>query len=294
MIKQLIKDKNELLEKLMSIGSNNNENVLEENPERDREKNNEDLKKENEILQKRVIQLNEYTTDLNNQINKLNIKYQEQKNEINNLKDVSYSLINKQKNELIKKDYMDKISPDTHFIISEKKYNKLKWYLLSNFNPENQNNQKKIINYDNFSWVTGLQITPNMLDKFKKFINYNEYEDDDNKKNDLYSYTQKLYDKLEEKEEEISKKDLIIRKLNKELQNKTANIKDMNFLNNLNKSNSNQNVRLNIINTNSCKEFEKDIHKFNLLNKLNDNNNNVDDDKINRSENDSVEDDKFD
>ena len=95
---QLVTDKTELLNKKMSI---------------------ED-KKENEFLQKKVIDLNEYINDLNNQINKLNVKYQEKQKEIKNLKEASYSLINKQKDELIKKDKIENISPETHYIICQK------------------------------------------------------------------------------------------------------------------------------------------------------------------------------
>ena len=148
-----------------------------------------------------------------------------------------------------------------------KKYNKLTWYLLSNFNPENTNIQN-LNNYGNYTWVTGLQLPPNLLNKYH---NYNKLEDDENKINDLYSYIQKLQDKLEEKEDEIGKKDFINRKLSKELQNRTAKIKENNFLNNLNKSNSNQNIMINKKNANSCfDELKKNADKYNLLDKLND------------------------
>ena len=234
---------------------------MNEQKEEEEEKiGNNDIKKENEILQKRVTQLSEYTTDLNNQINKLNIKNEEQKkeineknNEINNLKEVSYSLINKQKSDLEKK---ENISPSTHFIITKKTYNKLIWYLVSNINPEDQNFKNKY-NYENFSWVSGNIITPNLLNKFNKF--------EEDEKNDF----------LVEKEEEINKKDAINNKLNRQLLNKTSgNHKEDNFLMylNLNKSNSNKNIS-NIKNNanSSLGDPGKNVEKYkNLLDKLND------------------------
>ena len=226
-------------------------------------------KKENETLQKRVIQLNELIQDLNKQINSLNIKYQEQKKENKNLKEVSQALIEKQKNELLLKDKKEQISPETHYIITKKSYNKLVWYLVSTINPDNKN-EIQVNDYDNYKWVTELVIPQSLLKRFNKF------EDKDTKIDDLNIYIQKMQSKLE-------KKDYANKKLNIQLQNKTANIEQEPFLLNkvlnndqknhkMNKSNSNQNF-INIKNNaNSDVIFlGQDVEKYkNLLEQLND------------------------
>ena len=276
---QLIIDKTELVQKMMeinnkNIGENININTNKEIEEINPQINN-DMKKENEMLQNKIDQLNEINIDLNNQLNSLNIKYQAQKKdikqkdlEINDLKEVSYSLINKQKNELEKKDKNNKnnnISPETHFILSQKKYNDLIWYLVSNMNP----NEKKIPNnYDYFTWVNGDVITERMFSKFNKFE-----DEDEIKINDLYSYIKKLQDKLEQKEEEINKKDYINKRLNSRLENRTENMKiGSGILSNLNKSNSNHNKGNLINNINSANEdYVGKVKKYqNLIDKLND------------------------
>lgn len=260
---------------------NNNEDNIEDNKiigdDDDNNKSTyEQAKKENETLQKRVIQLNDLIQDMNNQINSLNIKYQEQKRENKNLKEVSQALIEKQKNVQEQKDKIEHISPETHYIITKKSYNKLAWYLVSTINPENKNDIQ-INDYDNYKWVTDLIIPQSLLNR------YNKFEDDDTKINDLYTYIQKMQSKLEQKEEEISKKDYVNKKLNNQLQNKTANIKQEPFLlnkvfnneqNNLkmNKSNSNQNFTNNRNNANSdVISPGQDVEKYkNLLEQLND------------------------
>jgi len=204
---QLITDKTELLNKMMSI---------------------ED-KKENEFLQKKVIDLNEYINDLNNQINKLNIKYQEKQKEIKNLKEASYSLINKQKDELIKKDKIENISPETHYIICQKKYHKLKWYLMTNINP-NEQKYKYIDNYEDFMWVNGASISQSLLNKFIKL------DDDEIEINDLHSYNKALGSKINENYIINDNNKLKLNSI-KKLKNKP---KEENFLINLNKDNSNK------------------------------------------------------
>ena len=249
--------------------------IIDDNDDANNRNDYEQAKKENDTLQKRVIQLNELIQDLNNQINSLNIKYQEQKKENKNLKEVSQALIEKQKNVLEQKDKIDHITPETHYIITKKSYNKLVWYLVSTVNPDNKNDIQ-INDYDNYKWVTELVIPQSILNRFNKF------EDNDTKINDLNAYIQKMQNKLEQKEEEISKKDYANKKLNSQLQNKTANIKQKPFLLNkefneqnshrMNKSNSNQ-IFTNIKNNanSDVNSLGQDVEKYkNLLEQLND------------------------
>jgi len=111
---------------------------------------------------------------------------------------------------------------------------------------------------------------------------FNKFEDDDTKINDLYTYIQKMQSQLEQKEEEISKKDYVNKKLNNQLQNKTANIKQEPFLLNkvfneqnshrMNKSNSNQ-LFPNIKNNANSDVISpgQDVEKYkNLLEQIND------------------------
>ena len=243
--------------------------------------NNEmnDLKKENEVLQKRVIQLNNLIEELNTQINELNMKYSSIKKENSNLKGASQAILEKQKREIELKDKIEKISPETHYIITKKTYNNLTWYLISIINP-NDKNQTKNSGYENYKWITELNMPKSQLNK------YNKFEDDETKINDLYSYIKKMQNKLEEKEEQINKKNYENQKLNIQLQNKSSNIKvgklflskvlsaDKNNPNNINlnnnKSNSNQNTLKNSANS-YFGQNKDDMEKYkNLLDKLND------------------------
>ena len=269
---------NDLMEQIKNYQNNGHiedNKIIDDNDDANNRNDYEQAKKENDTLQKRVIQLNELIQDLNNQINSLNIKYQEQKKENKNLKEASQALIEKQKNELEQKNKIENISPETHYIITKKSYNKLVWYLVSTINPDNKNDIQ-INDYDNYKWVTKLVIPQSQLNKFNKF------EDDNTKINDLYTYIQKMQSQLEQKEEEISKKDYVYKKLNSQLQNKTANIKQEPFLLNkvfneqnshrMNKSNSNQNFTNIKNNANSdVISLGLDMEKYkNLLEQLND------------------------
>jgi chromosome segregation ATPase len=269
---------NDLMEQIKNYQNNghvDNNKIIDDVGDANNRSDYEQAKKENDTLQKRVIQLNELIQDLNNQINSLNIKYQEQKKENKNLKEVSQALIEKQKNVLEQKDKIDHITPETHYIITKKSYNKLVWYLVSTVNPDNKNDIQ-INDYDNYKWVTELVIPQSILNRFNKF------EDNDTKINDLNAYIQKMQNKLEQKEEEISKKDYANKKLNSQLQNKTANIKQKPFLLNkefneqnshrMNKSNSNQ-IFTNIKNNANSDAISlgQDVEKYkNLLEQLND------------------------
>ena len=257
---------NEKESNMVNKESNNDNKIIDEN----------EIKKENEVLQQRVIQLNNLIEELNTQSNELNVKYANIKKENANLKEASKALLEKQKNEMEQKDKLEKISPETHYIITKKTYNKLIWYLISIINP-NDKSQNKNIQYENFRWVTEKSIPKNQLNKFNKF------EDDETKIDDLYSYIKKMQNKLEEKEEEINKKNYENQKLNNKLQNKSSNIKvgklfltkmlnndKSNNINNANKSNSNQNTLKN--NANSYYGGNQgDMEKYkNLLDQLND------------------------
>ena len=276
----------------LSKNNKTNNNEINENTEDTKIKNNtkdnnkiyinsnngDDFdKKENEKLQQKIITLNEYIQDLNNQLNSLNIKYKEQKVENNNLKEVSQALLEKQKFDLEQKDKKEHISPETHFIITKKTYKKLIWYLISTINPKSKN-ENDINDYNNYKWVSELVIPKNQLNK------YNKLEEEEIKINDLYSYINKLKSELNEKNNIINGKESKNKKINIELQNKTAgtNIKGGTFfLNkvlsgekniNISKSNSNHNYS-NKYNTNSCLGGEPmgDVEKYkNLLDKLND------------------------
>ena len=245
----MIKNKNQEIKKDYENKNNDNTIKLKNNTKKIKNDDNfnnnihsneeyDNIKKENEILKKKIDQLNDCTNDLNNQIKEKNI-------EINNLKEASYSLINKQKNEFERRDKNknNKITPETYCIISQKKYNDLTWYLISNIFPNEKIVPKK---YDNFRWVTGESIDPNI---FKQFYN------DEVKLNDIYSYIRKLQDKLDQKEEE-NKKNYKLKNNSESIKNETSSYFDIS----LNKSNSYKNINKNKINSyidKNNEEFEK-------------------------------------
>ena len=297
--KQLANEKIELMQKMMTVEDNYNISKKEindikilntelieklkkckttESKEENKINDNNDineLKKENDVLQKRVIQLNNLIEELNSQINELNIKYSNIKKENINLKEASQAILEKQKKEMEQKDLLEKISPETHYIITKKTYNNLIWYLISIINP-NDKTMIKNAGYENYKWVNELSIPKSQINK------YNKFEDDETKINDLYTYIRKMQNKLEQKEEEINKKNYENQKLNDKLQNKSSNIQvgklfltkvlnnDKSNNNNNNKSNSNQNTLKN--NANSYLGGNNgDLEKYkNLLDKLND------------------------
>ena len=91
------------------------------------------------------------------------------------------------------KEKIENISPDTHYIITKKTYNKLIWYLISIINP-NDKNAVKNSGYENYKWVTELSIPKSQLNK------YNKFEDDEAKINVLNTYIQSMHEKLEKKD----------------------------------------------------------------------------------------------
>ena len=235
------------------------------------------IKKENDILQNRVIQLNTLIEELNTQSNQLNMKYSNLKKENKNLKDVSQALIEKQKKEIEEKDKLDKISPNTHYIITKKTYNNLIWYLVSIIDPNDKSLLKKS-GYESYKWVSELSIPKSQL------IKYNKFEDDETKINELYSYIQK-FDKFGKKEEEKYKNNININlenpnhKLSEKFQNKSSNIKIGNIFlskllnNNNDKSNLNNNINSNhnTLKNNANSYMNNQIGDIkNLLDELND------------------------
>ena len=235
------------------------------------------IKKENDILQNRVIQLNTLIEELNTQSNQLNMKYSNLKKENKNLKDVSQALIEKQKKEIEEKDKLDKISPNTHYIITKKTYNNLIWYLVSIIDPNDKSLLKKS-GYESYKWVSELSIPKSQL------IKYNKFEDDETKINELHSYIQK-FDKFWKKEEEKYKNNININlenpnhKLSEKFQNKSSNIKIGNIFlskllnNNNDKSNLNNNINSNhnTLKNNANSYMNNQIGDIkNLLDELND------------------------
>ena len=235
------------------------------------------IKKENDILQNRVIQLNTLIEELNTQSNQLNMKYSNLKKENKNLKDVSQALIEKQKKEIEEKDKLDKISPNTHYIITKKTYNNLIWYLVSIIDPNDKSLLKKS-GYESYKWVSELSIPKSQL------IKYNKFEDDESKINELHSYIQK-FDKFGKKEEEKYKNNININlenpnhKLSEKFQNKSSNIKIGNIFlskllnNNNDKSNLNNNINSNhnTLKNNANSYMNNQIGDIkNLLDELND------------------------
>ena len=235
------------------------------------------IKKENDILQNRVIQLNTLIEELNTQSNQLNMKYSNLKKENKNLKDVSQALIEKQKKEIEEKDKLDKISPNTHYIITKKTYNNLIWYLVSIIDPNDKSLLKKS-GYESYKWVSELSIPKSQL------IKYNKFEDDETKINELHSYIQK-FDKYGKKEEEKYKNNININlenpnhKLSEKFQNKSSNIKIGNIFlskllnNNNDKSNLNNNINYNhnTLKNNANSYMNNQIGDIkNLLDELND------------------------
>ena len=244
--------------KTKSENENNINNNIDSNNNDNRDIN--EIKKENKVFQEKIIKLNECIGDLNNQLNTLNIKYKEQKKENNDLKEVSKALLDKQKNDLLEKDKNEHISPETHYIITKKVYNKLIWYLISTVNPYSKD-ENEINNYKNYKWVTELIIPKAQLNKY-----YNL----ENGVNQIDNF--------------ISNRDYGNKKTNRQSQNNTANtniiggtlflnkILNNDKSNNINKSNSNHNYT-NKFNANSSlgREPTGDLGKYkNLLDKLND------------------------
>ena len=173
--------------------------------------------KENEKLQKKIEQMSIFQDNLEQQLNTINIKYKENKKnletkekELSTIKEAFQDIMEKQKTQMEKEVIIDK---EKCKIITDKIYNNLKWYLIYEKNPLAINQQNEYLNY---RWVTGLILKDDQLS------NYNKYETDSNKIKDLEDYILTLQKKLETKEESINKLDYQNKKLIKEIHNKTA------------------------------------------------------------------------
>jgi hypothetical protein len=186
-------------------------------------------KKENDSLQNKINKLTEENIKVNDNFNQINNKYIEVKNivtekekEIQNIKEISEALIEKQKNQVEKE---SKVDPTNYNIITSKKHKKLVWYLICKKRSESNNDKNQNVindpenNYSNYRWVTGQIIKRNQLEKFNKF------ETDEQKLKDLQEYIFDLQKKLERKEESISIMDYKNKKLTEANQNKTASVK---------------------------------------------------------------------
>ena len=123
-------------------------------------------------------------------ISELNFLFYLPEKELEDIKEASQAIIQKQK-ELKEKEIL--IDKDKCKIITDKIYKNLKWYLIYEQNTETKKDEN---DYENYRWVNGLIIKEDQLDK------YNKYQTDSQKIKDLEEYIMTLQKKLETKEEE--------------------------------------------------------------------------------------------
>jgi hypothetical protein len=186
--------------------------------------------------------------------------------ELNNMKEVSQAMIEKQKQKLEQEENVD---PAVSTIISCRKYKKLTWYLVYKYNSNNNKNDNKKPDensYNSYHWVNGNIIRRNDLK------NYNEFEDDEKKIKELHEYIFDLQKKLDRKEESISRLDYKNKKLNEQIQNKTASTKGGVGLSHISDNDKNK-LKNNFANSMTSTEVVSDIDKYkNILEQLNDSN----------------------
>ena len=185
--------------------------------------------KETDLFIKKIEELSNQNRNLLEQINNLTDKYQKQKKllaetnkELENMKEVSKSLLEKEKAKAMETDANSNINPKTYSIITNKRYKKLIWYLM--YKKSNTNSIEDENNYNNYHWVSSLVIKNDELKK------YNNFEDENDKNKEMKEYVFNLQKKLESKEEFINKLDYQNKKLANQLHNKTANLKGNNIL----------------------------------------------------------------
>ena len=238
--------------------------------------------KETDLFIKKIEELSNQNRNLLEQINNITDKYQKQKKiltetkkELENMREVSKSLLEKEKAKAIENDVNSNINPNTYSIITNKKYKKLVWYLM--LKKSNENSKEDENNYNNYQWVSNLVLKNEDLKK------YNNFEDENDKNKELKEYAFNLQKKLESKEEFINKLDYQNKKLTNQLHNKTANIKgnsilaknskDVNLSNSLNNMESKYKNILEKLNQSN--QREKHLHnQINILKeKLNEQNN---------------------
>jgi hypothetical protein len=238
--------------------------------------------KETDLFIKKIEELSNQNRNLLEQINNITDKYQKQKKllteankELENMKEVSKSLLEKEKAKAIENDISSNINPNTYSIITNKRYKKLIWYLM--YKKSNANSMEDENNYNNYQWVSNLVL------KKDELKNYNKFEDENDKNKELKEYVFNLQKKLESKEEFINKLDYQNKKLANQLHNKTANLKGNNILaknskdaNLANSFNDMDNKYKNVLEKlNQSNQREKHLHnQINLLKeKLNEQNN---------------------
>ena len=221
--------------------------------------------KENISLKNKIMQLNENINELNEQLEKNNILISEKEKELNNLKEISKAVIDKQKNII---ENSEKIDPNNWTIISSKIHKKLTWYLLL----KKITDIKKPIdenNYNNYQWVNANIIRREDLKKF------NNFEDDEKKIKDLHEYIFDLQKKLERKEELLSHLDYKNKKLTEQVHNKTTSVKGAMGFSRVSENDKNLKFKNNFANSMSSNEGmgEINIEKYkDILDQLNDSN----------------------
>ena len=263
----------------ISLELKNNNNAINSTTTNDKsektlnEKDTEMSSVENEynILKNKISQLKEENAELNTKLNNINIQYIKQEKdlknkeiELKNMKEVSQAMIEKQKKQLEQEENID---PSNSTIISSKIYKKLTWYLVYKYNTNNKNDMKKPDenNYNSYHWVNGNIIRRDKLSKF------NPFEEDEKKIRELQEYIFDLQKKLERKEESISRLDYKNRKLNEQIQNKTASTKGFG-LSRISDTDKNK-LKNNFANSMASNEMISDIDKYkNILEQLNDSN----------------------
>ena len=210
--------------------------------------------KEDNVLLKKIEELSNENNKLLNQINIINSKYNNQKKllsennkKLKEMQELSKSLIEKEKLKLIEEKKKKQINPEKFNIITNKRFKNLIWYLIYKKPIDNKKNDREENNYDNYFWVTNIEI------KNDDLKNYNKFEDDNDKNKKLEEYVINLQNKLEKKEESINKLDYQNKKLAKELLNKTANFKGNILL----KKNSKEENLANSFNNDKSIENEK-------------------------------------
>ena len=258
----------EVRQKLEINNTTHNNTVNDKTEKTLNEKDTEMSSLENEYREivKENINLKTKISQLNEEILSVKSKFESQEKELNNMKEISKAMIEKEKKKLEEEENID---PNNSTIISSKNHKKLTWYLIYKYN---KNNEKMIKpdenNYSNYIWVTGNIIR---REKLKKF---NTFENDEKKIMELQQYVFDLQKKLEMKEESISKLDYKNKKLNQQIQNKTAGVKGGDFiLSHISDSEKNK-MKNNFANSISSNDNAiSDVDKYKkILEQLNDSN----------------------
>ena len=229
--------------------------------------------KENMNLKTMINQIKLEYTDLDTKYKTINSKFESQEKELinkekelNNMKEISKAMIEKEKKKMEEEQNID---PSNSTIISSKNHKKLTWYLIYKYNKNNNKQKPDENNYSNYHWIAGNIIR---RDKLK---NFNNFEDDEKKIMELNQYIFDLQKKLEKKEESISKLDYKNKKLNEQIQNKTAGVKGGDFvLSRISDSDKNK-IKNNFANSissndggiNEMEKFKKILEQLNDSNK---------------------------